>query len=217
METRQRKTSRQGNGAGEAGAALLLALLVTLLLSGLALAVATVTTFERVAAGDERQAVVVAHAADAALESAMQELGGIGDWSEILSGTAVSVHSDRQPSPSTAWGDRLDLAALTTDLQRQTDSSVDLGANTPRWRLFCSTGLSALTGVGAGEPWPYVLVWVADDRTETDDDPGVDSNDIVWLRARAVGPHDIRRDVEAVVRRVAAISGVQLLTWRALR
>jgi Tfp pilus assembly protein PilX len=208
---------RRGEGEGEAGTALLLALLVTVLLTGLALALATVTTFERVAAGDERQAVVVAYAADAALESAMQELGGVADWSDILSGAAVSVHTDRQPSPRTAWGDTLDLAVLTTDLQRQTDSSVELGANTPRWRLFCSTGLSALTGVGAGEPWPYVLVWVADDRSETDNDPGVDHNDIVWLRARAVGPHDIRRDVEAVVRRVAATSGVQLLTWRALR
>jgi hypothetical protein len=104
-------------------------------------------------------------------------------------------------TPVTTWRAPLDLAALTSALQADTDATWNAGANTPQWRLYSwgpfeSLAEGTVTGQNA-----YLISWIADDRAEIDDDPESDSNGTIVLHVRAIGFAGLQRTVELVLKR----------------
>jgi hypothetical protein len=202
--------------ADDDGVALLITLLIVALLAALAAALLGVTDLERLSAATGRRGASVFYASDAALECVIQDLSATPDWTVVLAGGQTSALDDGAMTPVAAWGQTIDLAALTTALQVETTAATPLGANTPRWRLFLHASLRDLVPAAAGEPWPYLVAWVADDPGETDDDPFTDANLSVQVRARAIGMGGMHRDLAAVVERDAASDAVRLVSWRAM-
>jgi hypothetical protein len=184
--------------ARDDGSAVVLAMVVVLLLAAIAFATATTTDIERMSASGEPNRLAVAYAADAALERAMQELQAPPDWTAALNG---GVTSALRESGATMWGQSIDLAAATTELQANTDAADARGADATRWRLFLSGSLSAMVPGRPRDVLSYLIVWVGDDRAESDGNPLVDSNRTIRVHARALGPRDARVDREALLRR----------------
>jgi hypothetical protein len=100
------------------------------------------------------------------------------------------------------------------------------GRNNPRWQLFVHGPADRIPGVDSRA---YVVVWVADDPSETDGNPltdgGAPAGDEVGtfgnpgrgrlgLIAHAYGPGAARRVVEASVERQEGTRAVRLLGWR---
>ncbi len=201
----------------EEGAALVLVLLMTVLAAALAGATLVLTDLEVTTAGNQRDGAETLYAAEAALESALDELSRVPSWTPVLSGGVTSTFLDTTTRPSTMFGGVVDLVAMTTDVQRQTDARGSWGGDHPRWRLFASGPLSALAPVAGAALGTYLVVWVADDVAETDGNPLADGNGVVRVRAEALGRRGTRRAVEAVVARTTQFGVVKLVSWREVR
>lgn len=197
------------------GAALILALLLTLLLTvaGSALIVAVAT--EHLITANDRDAEELAHAADAGLERGFLELSHVPEWTDMLSGRAVSRVRDGTLSPRFPDGTVVSLVDLTHHVQATTDRG-PWGANSPTWRLFVYGRLPDIVGVALeGPPLAYVVVWVADDHADGDGNPLRDDNDTVTLRCEAYGVRHGRRAIEATVARADPYPApVSVLSWR---
>jgi Tfp pilus assembly protein PilX len=193
------------------GIAVVLALVVVLLLAALAFATVMTTDVERMSAASEPNRLAVAYAADAALERAIQELQAPPDWTSALGG---GVTSALREGGATMWGQSIDLAAMTSELQAETDAAEARGADTTRWQLFLSGTLSAMVPGRPREVLPYLVAWVGDDLAESDGNPMVDSNRTIRVHARAVGPRDARADREAVLRRDEDGGVGRVVEWR---
>ena len=193
------------------GVALLLALMATLLLSALAGPLVVLTTSETAIASNYRSALETFYAADAGLEYVMQELESMPQWNDILAGTVRSSLADAARRPRLLDGSLLDLHQETTHLQSVTDAVDWGGSNSLMWRLYA---YGPVTGfLPTTEPvWRsmFVAVWVADDLSETDRNPLVDSNETLTLHARAYGPSNSRKIVEVVVTRPTGAADADL-------
>jgi hypothetical protein len=189
-----------------------MALLAAALLSGMAAGLLLVGESETRAAANYRTSVETFYAADAGLHIALRQLGGIAHWTDVLSGVVTSTFGGGTHQPQLASGQRLDLDAVTSELQAETNSSAVWGADTPVWRLFVWGSLGAVAGL---ETTCYLAVWIADDGADGDGNPSVDSNGQVRLHAEAYASVETRRVVEATVSRAA--SGVRVLAWREVR
>jgi hypothetical protein len=200
------------------GAALVTALLVTVLLAALGAVVISITTAETLIAGAYRHAAETAYAADAAFERALMDLAVLPDWSLAVLPPPAHVQSsfvDGQPRPRAPDGRVLDVAALTH--ARQTESDVKhgpgvFGDNAPQWRLFAHSMLAAVMPPGVPAQPAYVLVWVADDGADGDGDPALDSNGRLLLFVDAYGSGGARRSVEGAVGRSPA-GILNVLAW----
>jgi hypothetical protein len=192
---------------------MVIALAVTILLNAIGLGLLSLSNTEVAIAANYRQSNELLYAAEAAADCALAELTRAASWSAVLSGATVSGFREATQTPVLASGERLDLAALTASLQSASDADARRGANNPRWRLFVYQPLAriARSPLATG----YVVAWVADDATETDGDPLIDRNEVVTIRAQALGPHGTQRSVEATVAKDAV--GVTLLSWREVR
>jgi Tfp pilus assembly protein PilX len=193
------------------GIAVVLALVVVLLLAALAFATVMTTDVERMSAASEPNRLAVAYAADAALERAIQELQAPPDWTSALGG---GVTSALREGGATMWGQSIDVTAMTSELQAETDAAEARGADTTRWQLFLSGTLSAMVPGRPREVLPYLVAWVGDDLAESDGNPMVDSNRTIRVHARAVGPRDTRADREAVLRRDEDGGVGRVVEWR---
>ena len=191
---------------------LLLVLMVTMMLSALGLGLMTMTSTETAIASNYREASEVLHAADAAADCAIVDVGRAATLTDVLSGAAVSAWRDVNLTPILASGQRLDLQALTTTLQSSSDAALNLGTNNPRWRLFINRSLSAMTG--NPDAAAYVAAWVADDAADGDGDPMVDSNGLVAIRAQAFGRYGASRTVDVTF---AKYLNTRILSWREVR
>ena len=191
----------------------LVALAATVLLNAIGLGLLSLANTEAVIASNYRQANQLLYAAEAAADCALADLGGPASWTSVLSGTSTSSFRDTTLTPVLASGERIDLTAMTSALQSASDAAARRGANNPRWRLFVYEPLSRI--VRSAHAADYVVAWVADDAAETDDDPLTDGNDIVTIRAQALGPQGLQRAVEVTV--VKEAIGVSLLSWREVR
>jgi hypothetical protein len=131
----------------------------------------------------------------------------------------TSALSDGTMTPTLPSNRVASLAALTSELQAESDAAAAWGPNNPRWRLVAHAPISQLVAGGAAAS-TYVAVWLADDPSETDGDPWLDANGAVMLRARALGRGAASRSVELIVARHAtggAATGVRILSWRVVR
>ena len=194
------------------GAALILVLMATALMAALGTGLLVLTSMERGMAANHRRSVQTMYGAEAAAELGIAELRRVANWSGVLSGAVGSVFADSTRRPTLPAPGRIDLDAITAELQAESNSTSSWGTNNPLWRLFAWGSLAALTGTPAKDTRTYVAVWVADDGRETDDDPRTDANDVVLVHAEAYGPTGARQVVDVTATRVAG--DVRVLAWR---
>jgi len=195
--------------------ALVSALIATVVLTGLGVALALVGLEESMLAGHDRASRALRLAADSAARLAVSDLTAAPSWTALSSLTSRFAETTmRPPSP---WGpSEVDLAAETARVQAETDASGVPGEAARVWRLL-SAGPLARAAPGSGCGPVYLVVWVADDGADTDGDPEIDSNGILTIRADALGP-DGGRVTTLVSLQRTAVSGepdrVRILTIR---
>lgn len=215
----------------DSGIALIVVLLAVLLMSALALGLATASSVELSVAAAYRDAQSSLYAADAALGYVLQDLAREADWNAVLAGTARATLVDGPPAGSrNAFGRTLNLTEIVNKARcgKPSCTAADLVAitrsrpwwlNNPVWQLYAYAPASAIVPA-SGSPWPaYVVVMVADDPSETDQDPLVDGGGVqnpgagrVLVRALGFGSSGAVRTVQATVERAGA--GIRILTWR---
>jgi len=214
--------------SGERGSALIIALMAMMLLTGLAAGLVMVSTTETKIASNYSTGQEALYAADAAVERVMQDLLMVPRWNDILQGTSHSAFIDgSMGAPKTLPGGGLlrlcdstgpdcGTATATGQLQAETDTANLWGGNNPRWRLFAWGPLNSILPASEVDSAMYVAVWVADDPADAlpdaqgnpgptpDDNPLVDSNGTLMLRAEAYGPGGARKVVEATIARTSS-------------
>lgn len=198
---------------------LMLALVTTVLLGTLGGGLVTLSNTEAAIAANFRAGAEALYAAETGAEHVVHELQQSASWSDWLSGVAGSTLSDGTLTPTLPSNRVVSLAAMTSELQAESDAAAQWGPNSPRWRLAAHAPVSQLLGGGSGAA-TYVAVWVADDPSETDGDAWRDANGVVMLRARALGRGVASRSVDLIVARHAtggAAAGVRILSWRVVR
>jgi Tfp pilus assembly protein PilX len=207
----------------ERGMALIIALMSMMLLTALGLGLVMTTMTETMITANYRDSGEAMYAADAGVERVMQDLLTMPDWNRILSGLQQSSFVDGAPSGtrSLADGTQINLTAATNLLncnKTTTCSVADMnawtpdrpyGLNNPRWNLFAYAPLNQIIETGTVASPMYVVVWVADDFGENDNDPAVDGGPpaenrgrgILLLRADAFGPGGSRTALEVTIKR----------------
>ena len=75
------------------------------------------------------------------------------------------------------------------------------GTNNARWKLFAYAPLSQVIETGTVLSPLYVIVWIADDPAETDNNPATDANGVLLMRAQAFGPAGATNIVEVTLAR----------------
>jgi hypothetical protein len=178
---------------------MIVAILLTTALLALSMGLVILANVESAIAANFKRGMETVQAADAGIVIA---IGGLAsaEWSDILKGV--------EPTCTTLEGAPVvaPTAFYPPDLW---------GANGPVWRLYsCLEPRGALTPDTAPRP-PTVAVWLADDPSEADDDPILDTNRRLTVRAEAFGPRGAHAAIEATV----AQSGpeMRILSWRVLR
>ena len=97
MTSRSKVLCRPGR-ARERGAALIVALMATMLLSALGLALILTTTTETKITGNYTYGQEALYAADGAIERTVQDVLTVPDWNDMLSGAQRSAFVDGLPS-----------------------------------------------------------------------------------------------------------------------
>lgn len=171
---------------------MIVAFLLTTMLLALSMGLVILTNVESAVSGNFRRSGEVLQAADAGVEIAISRLS-VADWSGILTGAEPPCTSPEgapvAPTgfyPTGRWG-----------------------PNSPIWRLY----LCLRPGPAASPS--TVAIWLADDATESDNDPFLDTNGLVTVRAEAFGAAGSHAAIEASVAQGTA--GLRILSWRALR
>jgi hypothetical protein len=220
------------------GSALIVALLTTSVMTAVALGFAMAARTEILVSGHHVQAVAARYAAESGIESVMHELRGVADWNLVLGGAIRSTLVDGLPGGlrRLSDGSTIDLDEAThlancahtapctaAELASATDDR-PWGANNPHWMLFAYGPLSVFAGTL--DPALYLVVWIADDPAENDDDPGADGTTainpvnpgvgVLALRADAFGPGGVHRVVTATVARSAS-GRLRMLSWHEVR
>ena len=184
---------------GERGSALIIALIATVLLSALGVGLVMLTNTETGIASNYRKGSEMLYAADAAVERVVQDLLLVPRWNDILSGGVQSAFVDDSLTPTTPAGRLLNLTSLTSEVQSQADATNPWGPNNPQWRLFAYGPLAEISGTGTIQSDAYIVVWMADDPSETDGDPTADTNGVITVLAQAIGSGGTLRTVEVTV------------------
>jgi PilX N-terminal len=202
------------------GTALITALMATLLLSALGLALILSTTTEGMITSNFRNGQEGLYAADAAVERVMDDLLTVPDWNNILRGTVRSAFIDGTPNGTRPLpdGTTIDLTQATnmancghlgtcsvTEMNNTTEDR-PWGTNNPRWVLYAYGPLNTIVPSGSVNSNIYVIVWVADDQSENDDDPTTDGNTqtnpgsgVLAMHVEAYGPQGTHKILEVTV------------------
>jgi hypothetical protein len=206
----------------ERGMALIVALMSMMLLSALGLGLVMTTMSETMITTHYRDSGEAMYAADAGIERVMQELLTVPDWNRILAGQVQSSLIDGPPTGTRTLpdGSSLDLSAATNSLncgKVTTCSTGEMdawtmerpyGVNNPRWNLFAYAPLTRIIETGTVPSAMYIVVWVADDIAENDNNPAADGTldgnrgrGVLMLRAEAFGPQGSHSSIEVTVAR----------------
>ena len=207
----------------ERGVAVVIALLMALLIGAIAAALVVLTTTETLISASFRQSDEAAYGAEAALERGLHDLADDAGLVAGPGGAAGQRHLElrrwridaaRHPTAarSTSRGSRpiASARAMRATAQPSSGPTVPSGAcsRTPPCER-CSTG------PGLDLPL-YLVVWVADDESDGDGNPEIDSNGRILVYAVAFGAGGARHSVEARVGRAEA-GRLRLLAWRNAR
>jgi hypothetical protein len=194
---------------------------MALLVGAIATVLVTLTTTEMLIAASYRHGQEASYGAEAALERGLHDLAAMPDWSPVLSAPPTNVTSDfddGEVTPRAPDGRTLDLTRLTAERQRASDEHYGpAGADSPRWRLYAHASVRALLASPEAAPGLnlplYFIVWVADDESDGDGNPAIDSNGQILVCAMAVGAGGARRSTEARVARTDD-GELRLMVWR---
>ena len=201
---------------GERGAALVAVLLSTVLVSAIGAALTVTANTESAIVSSFRIDRELTYAAEAAVERAMQDVRVVTQWDALLAGMQTTTFLDQAMVPVLPTGGTLNLGALTAQLQAATNAQI-AGPNAPHWQLIASGRLADIAGSGSIESPAYLVVWVADDVSDTDGNPAADSNDVLVIRGEAVGSGGRTRTLDVTVTRVgipAGQPGLRVISWR---
>lgn len=222
MQTLERRESLAARLGDEQGVALIVALLAMLLLTALGMALALTTTTERRISSNYRDGMEAMYAADAGVERVMQDVLTVPDWNRILNGSVTSSFTDGVPGTRTLPdGSQMDLVQATNMVRcgKTACSDVDMDTatderpwakNNPRWQLYAYGPVSEMVPTGTVNSNVYVVVWIGDDPSETDNLPLVDGDEaaganpgrgVVSMLAYAYGATGVRRVIEATLAR----------------
>jgi hypothetical protein len=179
---------------------MIVALLMTTVLLALSMGLVALTNVETAVAANFRRAGEALHAADAGIEIATARLAA-ADWSLVL----AQVEPSACPGP-----DGLPMAPTAF---YPTDR---WGPDSVVWRLYDCVRIRDLGGgLDNFEPGLIVAVWLADDPSEADSDPLVDTNRRLTVRAEASGRAGAHAAIDATVARAGP--ELRILSWRVLR
>lgn len=218
----------------EDGIALIVALMAMMLLMALGLTLVMTTTTETKISGNYSQGTEALYAADAAVERVMDDILTVPDWNEILKGNVRSSFIDGSPSgvKTLPDGSKLDLTKATNlldcgkvdgcsdeDLNAFTDDR-PWGLNNPRWQLYAYGPVADMLPTDTINSKDYVVVWIADDPSETDNNPSMDGQPgvncdagnnpscsvnpglgVLAMHAEAYGPGGAKRVIEVTLAR----------------
>jgi hypothetical protein len=235
---------------GEEGIALVVALMALILMLALGLALILTTMTEAKIASTYRDGAEAFYAADAAIERTLQDLMTIPDWDTVLAGGVTSPFNDGPPAGTRplADGRTLDLTQATNmvrcgkvsfctdaDMIARTDER-PWGNNNPRWQLYAYGAIADMLPAASIDSRVYVVVWIADDPSENDDDPLKDGAPcvsggecvnpgmgVISMLAHAYGPGGVMRVIEVTLARTDKNEdgperpGVRVLSWREAR
>ena len=202
----------------QSGAAVVLALLVTVLLSLLGAGLLTLASTETLIAASYRHGQEASYGAEAALERALADLHAAADWTAVLASppaNLVSTFDDGQFNVRLPEGRVVTLSAQTMERQRESDEEAGpavFGADSPRWRLFAHASIEDLEPSPTGGAPLYLVVWVADDGADGDGDPARDANGRIHVHAEAFGAAGARRGVAATIERTPA-GVIRRVSW----
>lgn len=209
----------------EQGVALVIALFCMVLMMALGMSLMTTTMTETRISSNYTEGTEALYAADAAVERVMQDLLTVPDWNNVLNGTLTSSFVDGAIGDRTlADGSTLDLAEATNMLRCNklsacTDAQMDAytderpwGTNNPRWQLYAYGSMDEMLPTDTINSRMYVVVWVADDPSESDNLPLQDGQPgagnavnpgkgVVAMLAHAYGPNGVKRVIEVTVAR----------------
>ena len=188
----------------EQGVALIIALMASMLLTALGIALIMVTNTETQITANFRNGQEALYAADAGVERVVQDLLMVPRWNDILTGTLTSGFVDDTVTPTLpGGGSQIDLTTATSQLQAETNTANLWGANNPVWRLYAWGPVTGLLPGDSIDSWMYMAVWIGDDPSEIDGDPNADTNGVLTLRSEAFGPGGTHKVVEVTVARTS--------------
>ena len=219
------------------GIALVISLMVMMLMTALGLALVMTTMTEAKIASNYRDGTEAMYAADAAVERVLQDILTVADWNSMLD-PANKLAKSAFIDGDEEWrdlpdGTKLNLRQATNVLNCASLADCDAaamsqlsderpwGQNNPRWKLYAHGPMVEMLPTEAINSPFYVVVWVADDASESDNDPLKDGeptpncnapqNDpnacinpgrgVISMRAQAYGPGGVQRTIEVTLAR----------------
>jgi hypothetical protein len=213
----------------EDGVALIVALMATMLMTALGVALILTTSTETMITANYRNGQEALYAADAALERAMDDILTVPDWNNLLNGSTQSAFIDGGPSGTRSLpdGTQIDLTQLlnlancghvtscsSSELTANLTGNRPWGTNNPVWQLYAYNRLDAMVPSGTINSQYYVVVLVGDDPSDDDNDPLHDGGacdptlqcpnpgtGVLSLRAEAFGPRGAHKVIEMTVAR----------------
>ena len=230
MQRPSRRPSLSARLADERGIALIISLMAMMLMTALGIALVMTTMTETKIAGNYRSSYETLYAADGAVERVMQDILTVPNWDDIMSGAVNSAFIDGAPSGERTLpdGTKIDLTEATNMVRcgKIACAGADLtaitaerpwGNNNPRWQLYAYGPLEDLIPTGTIASRQYVIVWVADDTSENDDDPLHDGlppagsgngcaaqnlgRGVLQMLAQAFGPDGTTKTIEVTLAR----------------
>jgi hypothetical protein len=212
---------------GERGIAMIVAMMALLLMSALGIALVLTTSSETMIAGNFSNSSEALYAADAAVERSMEDILTVPNWNRLLDGSTQSAFVDGPPSGTRTLpdGSTIDLTQainMANCGKVTTCSAADMnlptserpwGVNNPRWQLYSYARLQDLLPATDTINSPYyVMVMVADDPSDNDDDPTKDGADeanpgsgVIAMRAESFGPRGTHKVIELTLARTGTM------------
>ncbi len=189
----------------ERGVALIVALMASMLLTALGIALVLVTDTETMITSNYRSNSEALYAADAGVERAVQDLLLVPDWNRIWSEDLKSSFVDAANCTGTvdSAAGRLNLTTATTQLQNQTNSDNLWGPNNPVWKPYACGWIRDLLPGQSLDSSMYVVIWTGDDPSEADNNPLRDTNGVITMHAEAFGGGGTRKLIEVTVARTS--------------
>ena len=188
----------------ERGAALIIALMATFLLTALGLALIFMTTTETSITANYRDGQEALYAADAGVERVVQDLLSQQDWNQLLSGQLQSGFFDGATTVTLPTGEPLDVETIRAAVQADTFSQNLWGANDPVWQWYGRGFASDILPEGGLADRTYILALVGDDPSENDGDPARDTNGVITLHVEAFSAGGGHKVIEVTVSRTAS-------------
>ena len=201
---------------------MIIALMAMTLMIALGTALIITTTTESRIVANFRNNSESLYAADAAIERSLDDLLTVPDWNNLLNGTVKSALVDGPPSGNRTLADgavlNLDEVLSMANCAKTTPcTSAEMDAptlerpwalNNPRWQLFAYGKINDILPQGGINSPYYVVVLVADDPSESDQDPlhdGVTDDNpgkgVLAMRAEAFGPKGNHKVIELTLGR----------------